>query len=199
MILRRRLIRSVALACLISFLLVASSQVADGRRHHDSSAGRVDNHEEWEAQRLAAKPWYVKNIQIGSSGFTLPFSYVTLLLGWCTLYWIVSLFTSGKRKDVYVVASHILVTDLANGKKQLEDLKAEVGSNYELFAQRARKVSTCPSRKNGGNLGRFPPGVMAPSFDKLCFDPSSAIQTALGPIQSPFGYHLIYIHERKLP
>ena len=160
-------------------------------------ASASDEEESFEARRLAAKPWYVRNIEI--QGTKLPISYVTLLMIWISSCWLISFLFGGPAKEVYVEASHILVTDLTQGKRQLEELKAEIGNNYELFAKRASKISMCPSKKSGGNLGRISPGVMAPTFDRLCFDPNSPVRTTLGPIQSPFGYHLVYIHERKLP
>lgn len=176
--------------CTLAFLILQEVSAAMSDQSDDGYAAR----------RLAAKPWYVRNIKVRSLGLTLPFSYVTAAVLLFSFLWLVSAFLGGsKRRDAYVEASHILVTDLANGKKVLEDLKGEIGNSYEAFARKASKVSTCPSRKQGGNLGRFPPGVMAPTFDRLCFDPSSPVHTTLGPIQSPFGYHLIYIHERKLP
>jgi peptidyl-prolyl cis-trans isomerase C len=182
-----------ALACVVSLLFPESVD----------AKGDEDVHS-FAARRLAAKPWYVRNIRIGGSnaGITLPFSYVTALVLFFSAFWLVSVLTGGaasRRTGAYVEASHILVTDLANGKRILEEQKAEIGNDYEKFAQKAAKLSTCPSRKQGGNLGRFPPNVMAPTFDRLCFDPASPVHSTLGPIQSPFGWHLIYIHERKLP
>jgi peptidyl-prolyl cis-trans isomerase C len=181
-----------AFACAVSVVL-----------HEGADAKREEDAHSFAARRLAAKPWYVRNIRLGGTGtgITLPISYVTALILFFSVCWAVSALTGGaggKGKGAYVEASHILVTDLANGKAILETLKAEIGNSYEMFAQKAAKISTCPSRKQGGNLGRFPPNVMAPTFDRLCFDPASPVHTTLGPIQSPFGWHLIYIHERKL-
>jgi peptidyl-prolyl cis-trans isomerase C len=178
------------LTCAFALLLLQEASAA--------TSGSSD--EGYAARRLAAKPWYVRNIKVPQIGLTLPFSYVTAAILLFSVLWLASvLFGGSKRRDAYVEASHILVTDLANGKKVLEDIKGEIGNSFEAFAKSASKVSTCPSRKQGGNLGRFPPGVMAPTFDRLCFDPASPVHTTLGPIQSPFGYHLVYIHERKLP
>lgn len=50
-----------------------------------------------------------------------------------------------------------------------------------------------------GLLGTFPKGAMVPPFDKAVFNPDTPVGTAVGPVQTHFGYHLIFIHDRKLP
>ena len=38
---------------------------------------------------------------------------------------------------------------------------------------------------------------MVPPFDKVVFDPNTKVKTVLGPVQTQFGWHLIYIEDRK--
>jgi peptidyl-prolyl cis-trans isomerase C len=96
-------------------------------------------------------------------------------------------------------ASHILVKDTSpKTKKAMDGMVKDIGSNYRKFGDLAAKYSQCPSKVNNGDLGRFTQGAMAPPFDKLCFDKNSKEGTTLGPIQTQFGYHLIYIRKRKL-
>ena len=99
-----------------------------------------------------------------------------------------------------VTASHILIDnhDDATGEK-MKQWQQQIGTDAAAFAKLAAEHSTCPSKNKGGMLGTFPPGAMVPAFDKKCFDPNTPLQTAVGPVHTHFGYHLIFIHERKLP
>jgi len=85
-------------------------------------------------------------------------------------------------------ASHILVKT----KVEAEQVKAKL-DNGENFAQLARKVSTCPSAKKGGDLGEFRRGAMVPAFDKAVFAIGSEDKNYLGPIKTKFGFHLIQV------
>lgn len=81
-------------------------------------------------------------------------------------------------------ACHILVKD----KKLAEELKERLAKG-EDFGKLAKQYSTCPSKKNGGNLGEFHQGDMVKAFDDVVFKrPLLKIQ---GPIKTQFGYHLI--------
>ncbi len=59
-------------------------------------------------------------------------------------------------------ACHILVKD----KKLAEDIKAQLDKGGD-FAKLAKKYSTCPSKKQGGNLGEFFKGDMVKAFDDV--------------------------------
>jgi peptidyl-prolyl cis-trans isomerase C len=84
-----------------------------------------------------------------------------------------------------VRASHILVTDL-NTAVTLKQKIVE-GSN---FTDLAKQHSTCPSGQNGGDLGMFGRGMMVKPFEDAAF--GSDVGTVVGPVQTQFGYHLIY-------
>lgn len=58
------------------------------------------------------------------------------------------------------------------------------------FAELAKKYSTGPSASNGGNLGWFGKGAMVKPFDETVFP--QKIGTIAGPVETKFGYHLIY-------
>lgn len=94
-------------------------------------------------------------------------------------------------------ASHILVKG-ADAVSKLESLKSKLNSSGnvpEAFAQAAAKYSACPSAKRGGQLGSFKQGQMVPAFDKVVF--SEEIGVIHGPVQTPFGAHLILIEDRS--
>ena len=91
-----------------------------------------------------------------------------------------------------VTASHILIP---GRKDKLDEIKPQCTS-LEAFSDLAREYSTCPSGKTGGFLGTFGRGKMVPPFDDACFDEANEIGAVVGPVQTAFGWHLIYIQER---
>jgi peptidyl-prolyl cis-trans isomerase C len=78
-------------------------------------------------------------------------------------------------------ARHILVAS----QETCEQLKTEIQAGGE-FADLAKQHSTCPSGKQGGDLGQFGPGQMVKEFDEVVFSP----------VKTQFGYHLIEITQR---
>ncbi len=86
-------------------------------------------------------------------------------------------------------ARHILVST----KEACEKLKAEIVAGAD-FAAVAKKHSTCPSGREGGDLGEFTPGQMVPEFDKVVF--KEEVGKVHGPIKTQFGYHLVEITSR---
>ena len=96
------------------------------------------------------------------------------------------------------IASHILVDDTEEGKARLLSLKKEI-NDFTKFKAAATRFSKCPSGKaSGGSLGRFKPGMMVQSFDKVIFDKESKVGQVIGPIKTNFGCHLIWIEDRDL-
>ncbi len=88
-------------------------------------------------------------------------------------------------------AHHILVKEEAEAKDLLATLEKDAGK----FADLAREKSTCPSGKEGGDLGEFGEGQMVPEFDQAC--KAAEIGKIVGPVKTQFGYHLIRVDERK--
>lgn len=81
-------------------------------------------------------------------------------------------------------ARHILVKT----KNEAEKIKLQLSKGAD-FGTLAKKHSTCPSAKNGGNLGEFRKGDMVKAFDSVVFN--KPVLTVHGPIKTQFGYHLI--------
>ncbi len=92
--------------------------------------------------------------------------------------------------SVYVKASHLLV----NTEEEARLLKEQIDSGKD-FAQAAREVSLCPSGQNGGDLGYFTKGEMVKEFEDAAF--SMQIGEVSNPIKTQFGYHLIYLTDKK--
>ena len=89
-----------------------------------------------------------------------------------------------------VKASHILVDSEEQARKIKEEIMA--GKAFELAA---REYSTCPSKEKDGDLGYFGKGQMVPEFEKAAFE--GKIGDLAGPVKTQFGYHLIWIADKK--
>lgn len=87
-------------------------------------------------------------------------------------------------------ARHILVETEA----KCNELKQAI-ENGQDFAEVAREHSSCPSGRNGGDLGSFGPGQMVPEFDQAVFN--SDLNTVIGPVRTQFGYHLLEVTSRS--
>ena len=84
-----------------------------------------------------------------------------------------------------ITASHILVDKHSQALKILEELKS--GTKFEDLA---KKHSTCPSGKRGGNLGPFGRGQMVKPFETAAFNLNVG-ETTKEPVKTQFGYHII--------
>jgi len=80
--------------------------------------------------------------------------------------------------------AHILVKTEKEVNAVLERLK-----KGEKFSAIAKDVSLCPSKKRGGDLGKFGRGQMVKEFEKAAF----VLQKGqISPIvKTKFGYHII--------
>jgi peptidyl-prolyl cis-trans isomerase C len=87
-------------------------------------------------------------------------------------------------------ASHILVKTEEQANQILKRL-----ADGEEFDKVARRFSSCPSGKNGGDLGWFGKGQMVPEFEKVAFENDTG--KVVGPVKTTFGYHVIKVTGRK--
>ena len=87
-------------------------------------------------------------------------------------------------------ARHILV----DSEAKCAELKQQIENGTD-FAEVARKHSTCPSGRSGGDLGEFSRGQMVKEFDEVVF--SGALNAVHGPVKTQFGYHLLEITRRS--
>jgi foldase protein PrsA len=94
-------------------------------------------------------------------------------------------------KPEQVRARHILVTDAKTANTVLAKLKA--GGSWDALA---KQYSTDPSTKDkGGELSFFGRGQMVPQFQDAAF--GAKVGQIVGPVKSPFGYHVIQVEEKK--
>lgn len=87
-------------------------------------------------------------------------------------------------------ARHILVSS----QEQCETLKQEILAGAD-FAEVAKQHSSCPSGRQGGDLGTFSQGQMVPEFDQVVF--TGELNTVHGPVKTQFGYHLLEVTSRS--
>jgi|TARA_B110000208_G_C11445775_1_gene312604 peptidyl-prolyl cis-trans isomerase C len=99
-------------------------------------------------------------------------------------------FLGSTEAKVTAKASHILV----KSKSKCMEIRKEIEGGAD-FAMMAKKYSTCPSAKRGGDLGTFSPGQMVKPFNDVVF--KEDLNEVHGPIKTQFGYHLILTKERS--
>ena len=87
-------------------------------------------------------------------------------------------------------ARHILV----DTEEQCLQLKEKIQEG-EGFAEIARIHSNFPSKAQGGDLGKFGPGMMVKEFDEVVF--SADVNSLQGPVKTQFGYHLLEVISRE--
>jgi parvulin-like peptidyl-prolyl isomerase len=88
------------------------------------------------------------------------------------------------------------VAKLPDNADPLARDQARVQRLTELFGDQAGKLSTCPSKADGGDLNWFPrSGSMVEPFADAAFALKPGQMSE--PVQSPFGYHLILVTGRK--
>ena len=83
-----------------------------------------------------------------------------------------------------VHCAHILVKTMKEANAVLERLK-----KGEKFANIAKQVSLCPSKKRGGDLGAFSRGKMVKEFEKAAFTLQKGQTSPI--VKTKFGYHII--------
>lgn len=97
-------------------------------------------------------------------------------------------------------ARHILlrVSDLSpepEVKRRLEEMKTRVDAGQIEFGTLARLHSLDPSGSRGGDLGWLYAGDTVPEFEKSMN--ALKVNEISAPVQSPFGWHLIQVLERR--
>jgi peptidyl-prolyl cis-trans isomerase SurA len=95
---------------------------------------------------------------------------------------------------------HILlrVTDVtpeADVKRRLEEFKLRIDAGQVELGTLARLHSVDPSGSRGGDLGWVYPGDTVPEFERAMN--ALKLNEISDPVQSPFGWHLIQVTERK--
>jgi peptidyl-prolyl cis-trans isomerase C len=97
-------------------------------------------------------------------------------------------------------ARHILFavtpgTPVTALRERAESVLAELKQHPELFAERARELSNCPSGEQGGSLGQFGRGRMVREFDDAVLGTSA---TGVLPqlVATRYGFHVVQVERR---
>jgi peptidyl-prolyl cis-trans isomerase SurA len=97
-------------------------------------------------------------------------------------------------------ARHILIkvnqiVSSAEARRKLAELRERLQNKAAKFEDLARLYSNDGSASKGGDLGWIYPGDTVPEFERAmnALSPGEVSQ----PIESPFGFHLIEVQERK--
>ena len=101
------------------------------------------------------------------------------------------------KEKAAVHARHILLKDEKSAIAvidEMKDLKGEALKNK--FIELAKSKSTGPSGPKGGDLGFFGKGQMVPEFSKVVWALKVGAITKK-PVKTQFGYHVIYLEEKK--
>ena len=98
-----------------------------------------------------------------------------------------------------VNVAHILISTQDKSEEealtQVKEIKSQV--TKENFAELAKKYSQDKgSVVNGGSLGWFGKGLMVPEFEESAF--SLNVGEISDPVKTQFGYHLIYLIDKRM-
>jgi len=105
-----------------------------------------------------------------------------------------------KNKDKFrtpaeLKARHILVEKEDDAKAIIKTLSEAKDAKAE-FIKLAKEKSTGPSGKDGGDLGWFALSRMVPEFSAAA-DKLKKESFTKEPVKTEFGYHIIYLEDRK--
>ena len=123
--------------------------------------------------------------------------------GFRIITWIVDYECTQENKVYFLTqeqvhASHILISTQSRSEEEALVLVQSLHENttQSNFAEYARQYSEDPgSGQNGGDLGWFTKGQMVAEFEQAAF--SLAPGQISEPVKTQFGYHLIYVIEKK--
>lgn len=99
---------------------------------------------------------------------------------------------AGRPQEEEIRASHILLPTEAEARAALAELRRP-GAD---FAEVARRRSTDPGGRNGGDLGFFKRGDMIAEFEQAAFALQPG-QISANPVRTQFGWHVIRLEERR--
>jgi peptidyl-prolyl cis-trans isomerase SurA len=97
-------------------------------------------------------------------------------------------------------ARHILIkvnqlVSAADARRKLVEIKERLDNNAGTFEELAKQYSNDLSASQGGDLGWIYPGDTVPQFEQAMNELQPG--QVSGPVESPFGFHLIQVLERK--
>lgn len=98
-----------------------------------------------------------------------------------------------KVRHILIKVNQIVTPD--DARRKLNDIKQRLDNSADTFENLAKLYSNDLSASRGGDLGWIYPGDTVPEFERAmdALKPGEVSE----PIESPFGFHLIQVQERK--
>lgn len=96
-------------------------------------------------------------------------------------------------KHILIKTSQVVTDELA--KQKLVQIRERLVEGKESFADLAKRFSNDSSAPQGGDLGWLNPGETVPPFENAMNN--LKVGEVSQPVQSPFGWHLIVVEERR--
>lgn len=98
-----------------------------------------------------------------------------------------------RARHILIKTSTVMSDDLA--RQRLEQVRQRLVNGAATFEEMARQYSQDATAPQGGELGWLNPGETVPPFEAAmnALQPGEISQ----PVQSPFGWHLIQVEERR--
>jgi peptidyl-prolyl cis-trans isomerase SurA len=96
-------------------------------------------------------------------------------------------------KHILIKTSQVVTDELA--KQKLVQIRERLVEGKESFADLAKRFSNDSSAPQGGDLGWLNPGETVPPFENAMNN--LKVGEVSQPVQSPFGWHLIVVQERR--
>ena len=116
-------------------------------------------------------------------------AYMKKILSTLFVIAVTCLIASAKEEFSTVCANHILVPNEMDAIK----LKSQI-KDFSDFQYYARMYSTCPSGRNGGDLGCFGRRQMVKPFEEAAFN--GKIGEVSEPVKTEYGYHLLWVTKK---
>jgi peptidyl-prolyl cis-trans isomerase C len=102
-----------------------------------------------------------------------------------------------KNRDQFTIPESVFLHHiLVKTEKEANDVLARLKKG-ESFSEVASQVSICPSRAKGGNLDWIPRGGLVKEIEDVAFSMKKG--ETKGPVQSKFGYHVLFLEDKKPP
>jgi peptidyl-prolyl cis-trans isomerase C len=109
------------------------------------------------------------------------------------------------KQDESVHASHILIgapenaapAEKAEARSKAQSLLRKVRRGADFAAVARAESQDRGTAQNGGDLGFFTKGRMTPAFEATVFRLKAG--EISGVVETPFGFHIIKMHERRAP
>lgn len=90
--------------------------------------------------------------------------------------------------------SHILLEDEKSAAEVFAQCQCKTLNDFKRLAR--KKSLDGATAVRGGDLGDIRQGAMPEAFEAVAFDKNSPLGTALGPVETEFGYHILWIRNR---